>query len=368
MDAILGVIGGLASTFFAVDLLRDLRRSPRPHVAAYAAGIVMFAIATWAFVVGITAGWSGFTYRVFFLFGAILNIPTLAIGSMFLVVGRRSGHLMTIAVGAVAAISITLTSTVPFATALPEAGVPSGIFPPISAGFGPRLLAAIAGGTGAAILAVLALVSVFRFWTSNRRIVTGSALILAGTLVASFEGTVLALGEEGAFAAKLTVTALLLWLGYRVIRGARSAVARPPRVVLLGPSTTSGGRRHADRTIELLEEAGYEVFCPARELEEWGAVGRSPADLAKETFRAIDGAAVVVADLRDGYGIVMAGYAAAKRIPVVVASPQGRRIPRPIRGIAVMEIYYDNANQLVNRLASVVAPPALKQPRGVRAR
>ena len=354
MDVTLGVIGGLASTVFAYDLIRDHRRSPRPHVAAYAAGILMFAIATWAFVYGITVGWNGVSYRTFFLFGAILNIPVLALGSMFLVVGRRSGHVMTVAVAAISAISITLTTTVPFANPLPATGIPTDIFPPISEGFGPRLLAAISGGTGATILIVLSLVSVFRFWRTNRRIVIGNALILAGTLVASFQGTVLALGEEGAFALKLTATATLLWFGYRVTKGSRSAGPRRPLVVLLGPSTNSDARRHADRTIELLEHTGYDVFCPARDLEGWGAVGRSPADLAKETFRAIDGADAVLADLRDGYGIVMAGYAAAKRIPVVVASPQGRRIPRPIRGIALMEIYYDTANQLVQRLGDAL--------------
>lgn len=354
MDITLGVLGGLASTVFAIDLIRDYRRSPKPHVAAYGAGITMFAIATWAFVYGITAGWTGASYRTFFLFGAVLNIPVLALGSMFLVVGRRSGHAMTVAVAAIAAISVTLTATVPFANPLPATGVPSAIFPPITEGFGPRLLAAIAGGTGATILIVLSLVSVIRFWRSNRRIVTGNALILAGTLVASFQGTVLALGEEGAFALKLTVTATLLWLGYRVTKGARVVTARKPLVILLGPSTTSDARRHAEETIELLEASGYEVFCPARDLESWGEVGRSPADLAQETFRAIDRATVVLADLRDGYGIVMAGYAAAKRIPVVVASPQGVGIPRPIRGIAIMEIYYDTASQLVKRLGEAV--------------
>jgi hypothetical protein len=77
---------------------------------------------------------------------------------------------------------------------------------------------------------------------------------------------------------------------------------------------------------------------------------------------------VVLADLRDGYGIVMAGYAAAKRIPVVVASPQGRRIPRPIRGIAIMEIYYDNAHQVVTRLGDAVPAVgnAKKTPAAVR--
>lgn len=354
MDAALGVLGGIASTVFAFDLIRDHRRSPRPHVAAYAAGIGMFAIATWAFVYGIVVGWDGPSYRTFFLFGAILNIPVLALGSMFLVVGRRAGHVMTIAVAAIAAISVTLTTTVPFENPLPATGIPSDIFPPISDGFGPRLLAAISGGTGATILILLSLVSVVRFWKSNPRIVAGNALILAGTLVASFQGTVLALGEEGAFALKLTVTATLLWLGYRVTKGARVAAPPRPRLVLLGPSTSSEARAHAELTIRLLEEAGFDVFCPARDLEAWGETGISPATLAAETFREIDDATVVLADLRDGYGIVMGGYAAARRIPVVVASPEGTRIPRPIRGIAVMEIYYEDAEQMVRRLGKSV--------------
>src|SRR5690606_31488280 len=105
MDATLGVIGGLASTIFALDLVRDHRRSPKPHVAAHAAGITMFALATWAFVHGTTFGCNRISYRTFFLFGAILNIPVLALGSMFLVVGRRAGHAMAVAVGAIAAIS-----------------------------------------------------------------------------------------------------------------------------------------------------------------------------------------------------------------------------------------------------------------------
>lgn len=357
MDAALGVLGGLASTVFALDLIRDYRRSVRPHVAAYAAGIAMFAIATWAFVYGTAVGWNGVSYRTFFLFGAILNIPALALGSMFLVVGRRAGHIMTIAVGAIAAISITLTTTVPFENPLPEGGVPHGIFPPISAGFGPRLLAAVSASTAATILIVLSLVSVFRFWKSNRRIVVGNALILAGTVVASFQGTVLALGEESSVGLKLTVTATLLWLGYRVAKGARSVAPSRATLVLLGPSTGTDTHDHAEQTIALLEAVGYEVFCPARDLEDWGSTDISPAALADETFRQIDQAAVVLVDLHDGYGIVMAGYAAARRIPVVVASPEGTRIPRPIRGIAGKEIYYADAEQLVQRLGESVKVP-----------
>jgi hypothetical protein len=178
----------------------------------------MFAIATWALFIGVTFGWTGPIYRTFFLFGAVLNILFLALGSMFLVVGQRAGHIMTIAIGAFAAISVTLTLTVPFQQDLPDGGVPFDVF---ATGFGPRIFAAIGGGLGATILIVLALVSVFRFWKTNRRLVWGSLLIVAGTFAAAWGGTGLALGEAGGFALSLLFAVTLIWAGYRVAAGVR---------------------------------------------------------------------------------------------------------------------------------------------------
>ncbi len=224
MDGPIAVVAGLISTAFMIDLARGYFRRPRPHTAAYAVGIAMFAAATWALAFGLAAGWNGTAYRTFFLFGAILNIPYLALGSMYLVVGRRAGTIMFIAVGAISAISITLTTTVDFAAALPSGGIPHEIFPPISEGFGPRLLAAIAGGSGATIIILLSIVSVFRFWRRNRRLVVGNLLITAGTFAAAWGGTGLAIGAGAAFALSLLLAATLIWAGYRLATGARRAV------------------------------------------------------------------------------------------------------------------------------------------------
>ena len=227
MDAFLALLAALAATLFAVDLWVDYRRRPRPHIAAYGIGMTMFAFATWAFFTGLYFGWSGPGYRTFYLFGAILNIPFLALGSMFLVVGKRSGHGMAIVLGAITAISTTLTTTVPFAGHLPDTGVPHEVF---ADGFGPRLFAIIGGAAGTTILVALALVSVLRFWRRNRKIVWGNLLILAGTLAAASGGTGLALGESSAFAVSLFAAVTLIWAGYKVASGGRRLrpVETPP--------------------------------------------------------------------------------------------------------------------------------------------
>jgi hypothetical protein len=265
---------------------------------------------------------------------------------------------MTVLLAGFAAISTTLVTTVPFESPLPESGVRPDVFPPLTDGFGPRLLALIGGSTGTTLLVVLALVSVIRFRKSMPRIVIGNALILAGTLVAAWGGTGLALGEDSGFVLSLLVTSILLWAGYRVTRGARPKEPEKPRVVLLGPSTESPERAHAELLITSLEQRGYAVICPARDIEDWGQVTFSPAEMMRQTYQAIDNAAIVLVDLTQGYGVVAAGYANAKRIPVITASPAGYRIPRPIRGISDLEIYYHSLPDITDQLATVLPTDA----------
>jgi len=219
METAISGVAALAAAFFAIDLWQDHRHRPRPQIAAYATGMTMFAVATAALFIGLTWSWTGPGYRTFFLFGAVLNIPFLALGSMFLVVGRRSGHVMTVALGALAAISITLVATADFERPLPGGGIPHDMF---ATGFGPRLFAIIGGAAGGSILIALAVVSAVRFWRRDRRIVWGNMLIVAGVLAASWRGTLLALGEASGFALSLLAAVTFIWAGYRVASGRRS--------------------------------------------------------------------------------------------------------------------------------------------------
>ena len=209
------------STAATLDLARDLRLRPRPHLSAYTAGMAMFTLAVWALFSGLAGGWNGFNYRVFFLFGGVLNIPFLALGSVFLAIGRRTGHIMVVGLFGFSAMAITLVSVTPFAQTLPDAGIPAEIFPSIAeAGFGPRLLAAIAGGLGTLVLVATALWGAMRFRKSDPRRAKANLVITAGVLAAAVGGTVLGfLNESAAFSISLLAAAALIWWGYRLASG-----------------------------------------------------------------------------------------------------------------------------------------------------
>lgn len=225
MNLLLSLLAAVGATAFGFDLARAAIRRPRPHVNAYAIGIGMFAAASWAFFFGVALGWSPITYKVFFLLGAVLNVPFLALGSVHLVIGERTGR---------AATGLLLPFTViSILQVLPASLRPLGesVIPEASEVFrvgGPRLLAILAGAVGGTILLVLALVSVFRFWRSNRRVVAGNLFIAAGTLAAASGGSVLAItGQTGFFALTLALASFLIWAGYRIASGARAPIGAP---------------------------------------------------------------------------------------------------------------------------------------------
>ena len=243
----LAAAGAGVATAATLDLARDLRANPRPHLSAYTAGMAMFALAVWALLSALAGGWNGFNYRIFFLFGAVLNIPFLALGSVFLSVGRLAGHIMTVGLFGYSAMATTLVAVTPFARPLPTGGIPSDIFASIAeTGFGPRLLAAIGGGLGSIILIAAALWGAVRFRKSNPRRAVANLVITSGVLAAAAGGTILGfLHESSAFSVSLLAAASLIWWGYRLAKPRPVAAAHPDPVnraiaceVLASPAPT----------------------------------------------------------------------------------------------------------------------------------
>lgn len=84
--AIVAVAASLVATvvsgLFAIRLLRRWSaRSGNRALGYWGASLAMFCLASAALTGGALVGWGGALFRVFYLFGAVLNVPWLALGS-----------------------------------------------------------------------------------------------------------------------------------------------------------------------------------------------------------------------------------------------------------------------------------------------
>ena len=170
-------------------------------------------------------GWTSPVFRLFYGFGAILNVPFLGIGSAYLVWGETTGRRLLEFFSVAGGFALFITFTAPFVAPLPSEGLPAGsdVFAEIGevGPTGPRFYALIFNIVGTLLLVGLAALSAVRFWHTNRRLVTANLLIVLGGLFPAFGGSLFALGETSAFALSLLAGAALLWTGFEVASSAR---------------------------------------------------------------------------------------------------------------------------------------------------
>jgi hypothetical protein len=78
----------LISAAFAVTLFAQYRARPRSYLLAWSVALAMYALAALMEVIGAAAGWSPFTYRIYYYFGAIMLVGLLALGTVYLLAPR----------------------------------------------------------------------------------------------------------------------------------------------------------------------------------------------------------------------------------------------------------------------------------------
>lgn len=76
---------------FAVSLGRRYARSRRIHLAMWCAALAMYALASAAVAAGALVGWSRTLFEIYWILGAVLNVPLLAAGEVHLL--RRDAVL-----------------------------------------------------------------------------------------------------------------------------------------------------------------------------------------------------------------------------------------------------------------------------------
>jgi MFS family permease len=87
--AIFPLVAAVISLVFGVLLFRQFAERRRPYQALWAVAMLMFAAASAALFAGTLFGWSAGMYRAYWLFGAVLNVPFLAMGECYLLIKKR---------------------------------------------------------------------------------------------------------------------------------------------------------------------------------------------------------------------------------------------------------------------------------------
>ena len=81
---------GAVVLVFAAQLGRQFAVKRRPYQSLWALALLMYATASIAVVLGVIGGWTPLEFEVFWVLGAVLNVPFLAAGEIDLLARNRT--------------------------------------------------------------------------------------------------------------------------------------------------------------------------------------------------------------------------------------------------------------------------------------
>jgi hypothetical protein len=231
LEAALAAAATLVAVAFALSTLERWMARRQLHELAWTLALALFAAGSVALWVGAALGWGTWSFKLFYLFGAIVNVPMLAVGTVALLAGVRTGRLVF---GAVVLLSVFCAGWIlatPIIAAIPTHELPRG-----SEVFGvvPRVMAAVGSGVGAMVVfggAVWSAIELLRKrravpGLSARRLALANGLIALGTLVLGAGGLLNSvLGEMDAFTVSLVVGISIIFAGFLTTMSAKSTPA-----------------------------------------------------------------------------------------------------------------------------------------------
>ena len=104
---VLPLAAALIALVFASLLVKQFAARRQPFQILWTAALAMYAAASFAVFLGVVSGWSAAAYRTYWLFGAVLNVPYLAVGEFHLLAkSRRLKGLVTCALVLVSAFAL----------------------------------------------------------------------------------------------------------------------------------------------------------------------------------------------------------------------------------------------------------------------
>jgi len=206
-------LSALVGAVFAGVMGARYRSRRRPYQLAWTIGLAMFAAAALAGALARAGGATEAEYRVFYLFGAILNVAWLALGTLFLLAPRvgRWALWAVVALTVIAAVAVFVSPVDLSAAADTGKGFDAAPLP--------RILAGIGSGVGSVILIGGALWSAWVFLRRRHegRRALGNVIIAGGVLVAAAGGTAAFTGASGVVEWTNFAGVTLIFIGFLLV-------------------------------------------------------------------------------------------------------------------------------------------------------
>jgi len=190
----------------------------------------MFAAASFAAAKGILTGWSATTFRSYYLFGAILNVPVLALGTIYLLGPRRLGNAsaVVVAAGGLFAAGAALSAHLNKSALRVVHAIPAGrsVMPAFV-----QSLSKVYSIIGFVIVVSGAVWSSWRLASKPqehlRRLAKGNILIAAGTTVVAVASGFAKHGNGAIFSIGLLAGVCVMFAGFLVTRSAGGRAGKP---------------------------------------------------------------------------------------------------------------------------------------------
>ena len=188
------LVTGVVALVFAGFVIAPWFRRRSPYRLVWAIGLAMFAVAAFAGYLHRSGSGTAREYEVFYLFGALLNVPWLALGTIYLLAPRRvaaTALAIVVLLSAMLIFAVAMTPVNAQAVADTGRGYPDGSLP--------RVLAVVSNALGSLVLIGGALWSAWRFWRTRTmpRRALANILIAAGVFIVAAGGTVAFTGTGG---------------------------------------------------------------------------------------------------------------------------------------------------------------------------
>ncbi|MEE8600506.1 hypothetical protein [Euzebya tangerina] len=217
MNPIFPIIAIGVAWLFSAQLAKQWWDRRRAHALAWAGALFLFGLGHVCVLIGITAGWTPPVFGTYWLSGALLNVPLLAIGQLHLLDDRRSVIWWTLA-GLAVVWNTAFTIGAEYDTAVLAASttVPSGE-------------SVIGGSIAYGLLrpmtytfAIVVIGSAWSAWTYKK---WSLLLIALGTTVAAAGSSVIGSTVDYLFPILSASGVLLMYAGFRAVSVPKSAPA-----------------------------------------------------------------------------------------------------------------------------------------------